>query len=91
MGGTVLGLAYFSGLRYTVGRLVASPRPYRLLAASFTIRAALAVGAFYFIMGGEWERLASAMTGFLLVRFVLIRKWGSVESSGREGGPLWKS
>jgi hypothetical protein len=31
--------------------------------------------AFYFIIGGRWERLLIALVGFLLARTLLIARW----------------
>jgi len=74
LAGTAVGAFFFGGLWWTVRRLAASERPARLTLASFAVRTALAVTAFYFVMGGHWERLASALLGVLLVRILMVRR-----------------
>jgi F1F0 ATPase subunit 2 len=84
--GSLMGLLYFSGLWQTVRRLADSPRPMRLLMLSSIGRTVLAVGGFYLIMDGSWERLAAAMLGFLIVRAFLLENLGRVP----KGATTWK-
>ena len=84
--GSLMGLLYFSGLWQTVRRLADSPRPMRLLMLSSIGRTVLAVGGFYLIMDGSWERLAAAMLGFLIVRAFLVENLGRVP----KGATTWK-
>ena len=84
--GSLMGLLYFSGLWQTVRRLADSPRPMRLLMLSSIGRTVLAVGGFYLIMDGSWERLAAAMLGFLIVRAFLVENLGRVP----KGVTTWK-
>ena len=84
--GSLMGLLYFSGLWQTVRRLADSPRPMRLLMISSIGRTVLAVGGFYLIMDGSWERLAAAMLGFLIVRAFLVENLGRVP----KGATTWK-
>ncbi len=88
--GGLISLIYFSGLWRTVHILVDSPHPFRLLFFSFAVRLGFAVGGLYIIMDGSWERLASAMIGFLIVRAVLIEKLGQIPKSSRQGATAWK-
>ncbi|HOK07448.1 MAG TPA: ATP synthase subunit I [Syntrophales bacterium] len=74
--GAAAGGAYFSGLWWTVRRLPSAAHPWRLLALSYLTRVSLALGCFYMIMDGSWERILSAVLGFMAARAVLTRLWG---------------
>lgn len=75
--GMVLGLFYFGTLWLTVKQLPRVQRPELLALASYLGRTALTVLGFYLLMGGRWERLAVGVLGFLLMRVILVRRWGS--------------
>jgi F1F0 ATPase subunit 2 len=75
--GFLIGLFYFGGLWWTVERVNAAQSPGLLLLASFTVRTAVAIFAFYLIMGGEWTRLLIALAGFFIARYILIRRYGN--------------
>ncbi len=62
--GALLGLLYFAGLWQTLQRLPGTLHPWRLMAASYTLGLAAALGGFYFLMDGAWERLVAAVIGF---------------------------
>jgi F1F0 ATPase subunit 2 len=74
--GLVLGAFYFIALWRTVKRLPDTPRPLRLMLGSFALRMAVVLPGFYFVMGGKWERLATALIGFILMRMILTRRLG---------------
>ena len=70
--GMVLGVFYFTALWQTVRRLSSAKSPARLLLGSIILRMVVVMAGFYLIMGtGHWERLASAMLGFIIVRKIL--------------------
>ncbi|NJK62393.1 MAG: ATP synthase subunit I [Synechococcaceae cyanobacterium SM2_3_1] len=77
--GLGLGLIYFAGLWWTVQRLTTASQPYLWIGSSFVLRLCLSGLGFYWIMNhqqGSEEQvlsLAMAVTGFLLVRLLLIR------------------
>ncbi len=50
------------------------------MAVSFALRMALVLAGFYLVMQGQWERLAVAMVGFLLVREILLRRLGKTSA-----------
>jgi len=89
--GALLGLLYFGGLWQTLRRLPGSRHPWRLLAASYTVRLAVALGGFHLVMDGAWERMAAAMVGFLAVRAAMIRGLGPKDTPSPKGVPAWKS
>jgi F1F0 ATPase subunit 2 len=70
--GAVLGLGYFAGLWWTVQRATRARRPEALVAASFVLRAAVAVLVLLLIMGDDVRRLLAALAGFLVVRTILL-------------------
>ena len=72
--GLGLGLFYFGGLWLTVRRLPASRYPVPLFLLSFTVRTAVVVVGFYFVMGGRWERALACLVGIVVVRFVLTSR-----------------
>jgi F1F0 ATPase subunit 2 len=74
--GLVLGVFYFVALWRTVKKLPDTPSPLRLMLGSFFLRMAVVLPGFYFVMGGQWERLAMALIGFILMRTILTRRLG---------------
>jgi F1F0 ATPase subunit 2 len=74
MAGTGIGAFYFGGLWWTVRRLPTEAHPARLTLLSLLVRTALSMGAFYVVMGGEWERLLAALLGAMTIRFVMVRR-----------------
>jgi F1F0 ATPase subunit 2 len=75
--GLALGALYFIALWQTVQRLPAANSPARLMLVSFVLRMAVVMSGFYFIMGEQhWERLTSAMLGFIIIRKILTYRLG---------------
>lgn len=74
--GLALGAVYFTGLWQTVKKMPSSERPLLLMLASFALRLIILLTAFYFIMGGHWERLTAAMIGFVTMKIFLTKKLG---------------
>jgi F1F0 ATPase subunit 2 len=85
--GLGLGFIYFGGLWLTVRQLASTNRPGLLFAASFTIRTALVVAGIFFAGGGQWQRIAACMIGFIIMRMVLTRRWGPDQTSRTGGSP----
>ena len=75
--GLALGAFYFITLWRTVKRLPDTSRPLRLMLGSFVLRMAVVLPGFYFVMGGKWQRLATALIGFILMRMILTRRLGT--------------
>ncbi len=82
--GTGLGLFYFGGLWLTVKRLSQSSQPALLSLASFFVRTAVVVPGFYYVMEGRLALLLAAMTGFLIIRFFLVRLISPVQAKLRK-------
>ena len=74
--GLALGAFYFITLWRTVKKILDTPSPLRLTLGSFALRMAVVLPGFYFVMGGEWQRLAIALIGFILMRMFLTRRLG---------------
>jgi len=74
LAGGSLGIFYFFGLWWTVRKLPSSKSPALLSLGSFAVRTAVVLTGFYFIMGGEWERLLACLVGFIVARVALIRR-----------------
>jgi F1F0 ATPase subunit 2 len=69
--GMLTGAFYFGGLWWTVRRVIRSRSPGFLLAASFLVRSAIALAAFYVVMDKNWLRLVVCLAGFLIIRQAL--------------------
>jgi len=72
--GGLMGLLFFGGLWWTVQRLVESNRPYLLSVASFMVRTAVVMAAFYLLLAAGWPHLLAALIGFWVARTILARK-----------------
>jgi F1F0 ATPase subunit 2 len=73
LGGIGLGAIFFGGLWWTVRRGVPSRRPALWLIGSLLLRMGVALGGFYLVAGGHWQRLVACLLGFVAARLVLTR------------------
>ena len=69
--GLLLGVMFFGGLWWTVRRGVASERPAFWFFGSLLLRMSIALAGFYFVSGGQWERLLLCLVGFVVARLVV--------------------
>jgi F1F0 ATPase subunit 2 len=76
--GVLLGGMFFGGLWWTIRRGIVSTAPALWFFGSLLIRTAAALGGFYAVSQGEWRRLVACLLGFLLARFAVMRKSGTV-------------
>jgi F1F0 ATPase subunit 2 len=75
--GLALGAFYFIALWQTVQQLPTTKSPARLMMGSLIGRMAVLLAGFYLVMGaGHWERLVSAMLGFIIMRKILMLRLG---------------
>jgi F1F0 ATPase subunit 2 len=72
LAGAALGVIFFGGLWWTVRRGVLSGHPARWFLGSGLVRVSVVIGGFYFVGGGQWQRLAGALAGFMVARFVVL-------------------
>ncbi|MEO5958539.1 MAG: ATP synthase subunit I [Opitutaceae bacterium] len=71
--GLVLGAVFFGGLWWTVRKGVSSPRPVLWFVGSMLLRTGIVLAGFYFVGGGQWQRLLVCLLGFVIARFLVVR------------------
>jgi len=71
--GTVLGVAFFGGLWWTVRKSLYSKRPALWLFGSMLLRISIVTAGFYIFAGRHWGRLLLCLLGFIAARFGVIR------------------
>ncbi|MDZ7691078.1 MAG: ATP synthase subunit I [Balneolaceae bacterium] len=76
MAGACLGYGFFYGLWWTTKQMTKSPNPYRLLFMSLILRMGLVIAGFYLLVEFGWQLMATALVGFVIVRTVVIKRWG---------------
>jgi len=69
--GILLGAIFFGGLWWTVRKGVASPRPALWFLGSMLLRMGIVLGGFYFVGGGQWQRMVACLIGFVIARFLV--------------------
>ncbi|MCF6148297.1 MAG: ATP synthase subunit I [Candidatus Kuenenia sp.] len=73
--GMAMGILNFAGMWSTIHYLSVVKYPSVLIALSYTVRMAIILATFYFVMDGRWEKLLACMVGFFFVRRVLIKRF----------------
>lgn len=68
LAGVMLGAFFFGGLWWTVRKSLASAKPALWMFASLLLRIGVTMAGFYFVAGGDWQRLLSSLVGFFLAR-----------------------
>jgi F1F0 ATPase subunit 2 len=71
--GLALGVFFFGGLWWTVRRGIVSGTPALWFSVSSLLRTAIALGGFYLVSNGQWQRLLACLSGFVLARVVVAR------------------
>ena len=71
--GLLLGGIFFGGLWLTVRKALASQRPALWFLCSLLLRMSVALGGFFVVADGRWERLSACLVGFVLARFFITR------------------
>jgi len=74
--GVLLGVMFFGGLWWTVRKGFSSKQPALWFFGSLLLRISIALGGFYFVSGGHWERLLVCLLGFVLARLIVTRLTG---------------
>lgn len=69
--GVALGTIFFGGLWWTIRKGVTSPRPAIFFLTSVVLRMAIALVGFYFVSGGQWQRLLACLLGFVAARLAV--------------------
>jgi F1F0 ATPase subunit 2 len=75
--GLVLGTIYFAGLWYSIRFVLNRNHTALWMSVSFLFRTLLVLAGFYWIMDNNWLPLVISLTGFLLVRTLLIKRLGA--------------
>ena len=70
--GLCSGAVFFGGLRWTVSRLEAAPRPALLMISSLLARTAFVTGVIVLVTDGSLVRVVTALCGLLLVRTAMV-------------------
>lgn len=79
--GGALGAMFYGGLWWTVRKGVSSPRPALWFLGSFVLRTGLALGGFYLLAGGHWERMLLGLLGFVMARPLVNRLTRAAEQN----------
>ena len=87
LAGFLLGGLFFGGLWWTVQRAVSSKSIARWFLGSLLLRMSVALGGFYVVSGGRWERLLACLLGFILARLAVTQLTkSSREDQARSAG-----
>ncbi len=71
LAGALLGAMFFGGLWWTVAMSASSGRPALLFFCSMLLRTGMALAGFYFVGGGDWQRLVLCVLGFVMARLAV--------------------
>jgi len=74
--GVLLSALFFGGLWWTVRKGVSSKQPGPWFLGSLLLRTGIILAGFYFVSGGNWERLLACLLGFVIARFIVTRLIG---------------
>lgn len=85
LAGALLGAFFFGGLWWTVQKGLTAQNPALLFLGSFLLRTAVTLPGFYFVSGGQWQRMLACLLGFVAARFVFVKmkRPVSTPSAGR--------
>jgi F1F0 ATPase subunit 2 len=79
--GIGLGWAYFLTLWMTLQRLSSTRQPALMMWGSLTLRLVTVLTVFYAMMVNGWKYFLLSFLGFLIMRTLLIRRWGLTTAS----------
>ena len=71
--GIVLGTIFFGGLWLTVRRGLHSKKSALVFSLSLILRLFITLSGFYFVGGGNWQKLLVCLAGFLAARIVILQ------------------
>ena len=69
--GVAIGAIFFGCLWWTVRKAVSSSQPALWFFGSLLMRMGIALGGFYFMARGPWERLVLCLLGFVMARLAV--------------------
>ena len=73
MSGILLGLFYFGGLWWTIGRMGRTENPMSFYLVSLAVRLAILLLSFFFFLNVGVFHLIVAFVGFMIARLSLVR------------------
>ncbi len=73
VGGLLIGALFYGGLWWTIYKGIPSKQPAFWFAGSLLLRTSVALGCFYFIARGHWERMLACLFGFFVARLVMTQ------------------
>jgi len=88
--GFLLGVIFFGGLWWTVGKILPARHPTLLFFISLLLRTSIVLCGFYTATSGQWSRFPVCLLGFVIARFFVIRLTASLPIGCRtpvEDGP----
>lgn len=71
--GGALGIFFFGGLWWTVRKTLASGRPALWVFGSLLLRMGVTLVGFYWVSGGDWQRMLACLVGFVAARQLVKR------------------
>ena len=82
--GAVLGMFFFGGLWWTVQKAVRSEQPAIWFLGSLVLRTGLILTGFSLVAQGHWSRIVACLLGFLIARFLVVKRLsrGAAETRG---------
>jgi F1F0 ATPase subunit 2 len=66
--GLALGLIFFGGLWWTIRRSLSARQPAVWILGSLLARMGVTLTGFYWVAGGDWQRLLACLAGFVIAR-----------------------
>jgi F1F0 ATPase subunit 2 len=71
--GLALGLIFFGGLWWTIRQSLAARQPAVWILSSLLVRMGITLTGFYWVAGGDWQRLLACLAGFVIARAGVTR------------------
>jgi F1F0 ATPase subunit 2 len=76
LAGLTLGVFFSLNLWSSVKKMTDEQTPWYILFVNFVLRMGVVAVGFYIVMDGHWERMMTALAGFVLMREILVRALG---------------
>ena len=73
--GALLGIFFFVGLWWTIHKGLVSEWAAVWFLGSLLLRTSVTLGGFWLVSQGHWLKLVVCLLGFLLARFVIMRRF----------------
>jgi len=70
--GLLLGGIFFGGLWWTVRHGVTAKQPGVWFLGSLLVRMTIVMAGFYFVGGGQWQRVLGCLIGFMVARSIVV-------------------